>query len=178
MLRLAKKLKKNNYNFKITMIGNGILLDKIKKEVNDKNLKDCIEIIDGIDSDKVKDYMEKANIFILTSGRQEGFGVVIIEAMNGGCAVVANKNIGSVPFLISNEENGLEYSNFHELYKKVCNVLEDKEKRRKLSINAYNTVIKTWNSKNATKNLIKLFEERLKGQEANIKEGPASKVTK
>lgn len=105
VVKLAKKLKKANYNFHIKMLGTGILEEKIKKKVEKLNLNDVIEIVGQVPSNEVKKYMERANIFIGTSDSQEGWGVVINESMNAGCAVVANNKMGSVPFLIKDKEN-------------------------------------------------------------------------
>ena len=54
--------------------------------------------------------MEKTGIFLFTSDRQEGWGAVLNEAMNSGCAVVASHLIGAVPFLKKKKKNGLVYS--------------------------------------------------------------------
>ena len=91
VVKLAKRLKKQNYNFHIKMLGTGKLEEKTRKKVKKLGLEDVLEIVGQVPSDKVKDYMEKANIFIGTSDSQEGWGAVINESMNAGCALVANK---------------------------------------------------------------------------------------
>ena len=107
VLKLAKNLKKQGYDFNIKMLGTGVLEEKIKKKIIEQNLSDVIEVVGQVPSDKVKDYMENANIFIGTSGSQEGWGAVINESMNAGCAIVASQKMGSVPFLIG--DNNTRY---------------------------------------------------------------------
>ena len=177
MIKLAKKLVKDGLEFKITMIGTGVLYEKIKEEIHKNNLENYVELTGAVESDKVRDYMEKANIFILTSGKQEGWGAVLNEAMNSACAVITDINVGAAPFLINDSENGLLYKNFEELYMYTKNLIEDNKLRKKLYENAYKTILETWNSKNATNNLINLFESIKDGQEYKIKDGPASKAT-
>ena len=177
MIKLAKKLVKDGLEFKITMIGTGVMYEKIKKEIHKNNLENYVELTGAVESDKVRDYMEKANIFILTSGKQEGWGAVLNEAMNSACAVITDINVGAAPFLINDSENGLLYKNFEELYMYTKNLIEDNKLRKKLYENAYKTILETWNSKNATNNLINLFESIKDGQEYKIKDGPASKAT-
>lgn len=177
MIKLAKKLVKDGLEFKITMIGTGIMYEKIKEEIHKNNLENYVELTGAVESDKVRDYMEKANIFILTSGKQEGWGAVLNEAMNSACAVITDINVGAAPFLINDSENGLLYKNFEELYMYTKNLIEDNKLRKKLYENAYKTILETWNSKNATNNLINLFESIKDGQEYKIKDGPASKAT-
>lgn len=175
---LAKSLKKQGYKFKIKMLGTGELEQKIRKQVKDYNLDDVLEIVGQVASDKVKDYYEKANIFIGTSDSNEGWGAVVNESMNAGCAVVASKKMGSVPFLIQDGENGLIYNTYNEFEKKVKQVINNKELRDKISKNAYKFITEKWTANMAAENLITLFNSILAGSEVDIKEGPASKATK
>ena len=176
VLKLAKKLKKQNYNFVIKMLGTGKLENKIRNKVKKQNLDDVIEIIGQVPSDEVKNYMEKANIFIGTSDSREGWGAVINESMNAGCAIVANKKMGSVPFLIGNNDTGLMYKNYKELEEKVKLLIESKELRQKYSKNAYEYITKKWTGEIAAENIIELFKSIINNEEIKIKDGPASKV--
>ena len=91
MIRLAEELAQSRLNFHITMIGCGNLEKKIIQEVETNNLKDYFTFCGSISPENVRDYMEKSEIFISTSDRNEGWGAVINESMNSCCAVVANK---------------------------------------------------------------------------------------
>lgn len=177
VVKLAKDLKKQNENFHIKMLGAGELQDKIRKKIKKENLEDVVEIVGQVPSDKVKYYMEDANIFIGTSGSQEGWGAVINESMNAGCVVIANQKMGSVPFLIKNNENGMMYNKYTDLEKKVKMAMKDKELRRKLGKNAYTTITQDWTASIAASNLIELFDNILMERELKIKDGPASKAT-
>ena len=176
VVKLAKRLKKQNYNFKIQMLGTGKLEEKIKKQIKNNNLEDVLEIVGQVPSDKVKSYMEKANIFIGTSDSFEGWGAVINESMNAGCAIVASKKMGSVPFLIGNNETGLMYENYKDLENKVKLLINDSDLRKKLSKNAYNYITTKWTEELAAENIIKMFNNVIKEEEVMVKEGPASRV--
>ena len=104
--------------------------------------------------------MEKSQIFLATSDRQEGWGAVVNEAMNSGCAVVANENIGATPYLIKDGENGLIYKNdsVDALYKKVKYLLDNNEKAKELGKNAYKSLKEEWNAKIAAERLLELAE--------------------
>ena len=176
VVKLAKRLKKQNYNFKIQMLGTGKLEEKIKKQIKNNKLEDVLEIVGQVPSDKVKGYMEKANIFIGTSDSFEGWGAVINESMNAGCAIVASKKMGSVPFLIGNNETGLMYENYKDLENKVKLLINDSDLRKKLSKNAYNYITTKWTEELAAENIIKMFNNVIKEEEVMVKEGPASRV--
>ena len=174
VLKIAKNLK--NYNFKIKMLGTGELEEKIRTSVKKQNLEDVIEIVGQVPSDEVKNYMEEANIFIGTSDSREGWGAVVNEAMNAGCAIVANQKMGSVPFLIENGKNGMMYTSYKDFENKLKYLIENKEIRRKFGKNAYKLITEKWTSKVATDNLLNLFDSILNGKEFDVKDGPASKA--
>ena len=174
VVKLAQKLKEKNYNFEIKMIGNGELLEKTKSQIEKYNLTNQIKLVGAVKSDKVRLYMEKANIFICTSDKNERWGVVLNEAMNSGCAVIAYKGIGGVPFLIKNNENGLAYTSLDDFYKKTMKVMDDKALREKLSKNAYKTISEVWTAKVAVQNFEKLVRSIIDEKPNPGKEGPAS----
>ncbi len=174
VVKLAQKLKEKNYNFEIKMIGNGELLEKTKSQIEKYNLTNQIKLVGAVKSDKVRSYMEKANIFICTSDKNERWGVVLNEAMNSGCTVIAYKGIGGVPFLIKNNENGLAYTSLDDFYKKTMKVMDDKALREKLSKNAYKTISEVWTAKVAVQNFEKLVKSIIDGKPNPVKEGPAS----
>ncbi len=175
VLKLAKNLKKQNYDFEIKMLGTGELINKIKKKISKINLDNVIEVVGQVPSDKVKEYMEEADIFIGTSDKQEGWGAVVNESMNAGCAIVANVRMGSVPFLIKEGENGFTYKTYDELERKTKKLIENRELRKKIGKNAYTFITEKWTSSIAANNILKLFDSILNGEEFNINEGPASK---
>lgn len=176
VLKLAKNLKKQNYNFQIKMLGTGVLEEKTRKQVKKQNLEDVIEIVGQVPSDEVKEYMEKANIFIGTSDSWEGWGAVINESMNAGCAIVANRRMGSVPFLIQDGETGFRYNTYQDFENKVKMLIENKELRGKLGKNAYHYITQEWTGSIAAENVIKLFEATMNGEDSKIEKGPASKA--
>ena len=116
--------------------------------------------------EKVREYMELSEIFLFTSDRQEGWGAVLNEAMNSGCAVVASHAIGSVPFLLKNGDNGLIYrsGDINDLYEKVKYLLDNQATRAKLGINAYKTLCNKWNAENAAERFVKLSKALLDGK--------------
>ena len=174
VIKLANYLRKEGYKFKIQVVGNGPEYEPLKKRIEKYNLSDYVELVGAVKSENVRSYMEKAKIFICTSDQNERWGAVINEAMNSGCQVVANKFIGSVPFLIKNRENGLTYTNIKEYYEAVKELLDNKEFGDKLSINAYRTIHDVWTAENAVKNLGLVLDAIINNKDNPVKVGPGS----
>ncbi len=166
---VADYLRTKGYDFHLKMIGEGDMKEAIKNMVTKKQLNDYITVDDSVAHHLVREHMKKAHIFLFTSDKKEGWGVVLNEAMNCGCAVVANYNIGSVKYLIKNGENGLVYNgDVMKLCGEVEKLILDKELRNMLSRNAYDTIISEWNPKNASKKLIKLIDDLIKKRNGQI----------
>ena len=157
-IRLAKRLKQAGYKFKLSLIGNGELENKIRDMIKAENLEDCVQMLGSMKPEEVRRYMEQSEIYLFTSDFNEGWGAVLNESMNSACAVVASHAIGSVPFLINDGENGFIYKNGDEddLFNKVKFLLDNPEKRKEMSLNAYKTMAETWNAENAVKNFMDL----------------------
>lgn len=165
-IAVAKRLKEDGYSFHLNLIGDGEMGHQIRESVRIWGLEDCVSLLGKLPPEKVRESMEKSEIFLFTSDRNEGWGAVLNEAMNGGCAVVASHAIGSVPFLLRHEENGLIYQdgNVDDLYDKVRSLLDDDALREHLSRQAYSTIIEEWNAENAVDRLMQLAQQMLSGR--------------
>ena len=166
-IEVAKRLKSEGYEFKLRMIGNGELEEEIKERVKAEGLSDRVELLGSMKPHEVREHMEKSEIFLFTSDRNEGWGAVLTESMNSGCAVVADHAIGSVPFLVEHGENGLIYEdgNFEDLYNKVKWLLDHPEERKEMGKKAYRTMLDEWNAENAARKLLELSERLLSGEQ-------------
>jgi ligand-binding sensor domain-containing protein len=108
--------------------------------------------------EEVRAAMEKSEIYLVTSDRKEGWGAVVNEAMNSGCAVVADHMIGAAPWLIRQGENGRMYRDGEEqeLFRTVERLLRDPGECRRLGENAQQTIVGEWNARTAAERLIEL----------------------
>lgn len=158
-IKIAKRLKENGYSFTMTMIGVGFLAEKIKQLIFENKLQDVIELTGALTPGEVRDKMEKSEIFISTSDRQEGWGAVINEAMNSVCAVIANHEIGAAPYLISHGKNGFMYNSEDELYEYIVKMLCRKEARESVARNAYVSLEREWNADIAAKRFLNLAKQ-------------------
>ncbi len=175
---VMKRLNDNGFDCTLDFIGDGPILKEIQTMVSNLRLNNRITFLGIMLPNKVREYMEKANIYLFTSDRQEGWGAVLNESMNSGCAVVASQKIGSVPFLIKHGENGLIYkkNNNNDLYEKVEILVKDSNLRTQLGRNAIRTIETLWNPEVAAKRLVKFCEGLLNGEVIEFKDGPCSKA--
>lgn len=175
VIELGKFLRDKGYFFDINMIGAGEQENEIKQMILDYGLNDCIHLLGTMTPLKVRECMEQSEIFIFTSDQQEGWGAVMNESMNSACAVVADKRIGSVPFLIKSGENGFSYDSLSDFIGKVEKILNDDDLKNKVSTNAYKTICDLWNPHIAAQRFLKLCTELQSSKKSNLFfEGPCS----
>ena len=179
-VELAKRLKSAGYDFVLNMIGTGPMVDEIKKSITENGLDENVCVLGSMKPEAVREYMEGSEIYIFTSDRQEGWGAVLNESMNSACAVVASHAAGSTRFLIEHGKNGLVFKSesLDSLYENVKLLLDNPQKRKELSKNAYESMVNEWNAKNAADRFVTLSECILSGEKyANpFKKGVCSKA--
>ena len=180
VLEIARRLKKEGLNFKIKIIGNGPLEEKMKLMIEENNLHEYIYMLGSMSTERVRKEMEKSAIYLLTSDFKEGWGAVLNEAMNSGCAVIASHAAGSVPFLIKNGVNGFVYESGQkdELYEKTKQLLLDLNLQKRLGRKAYETIANEWNAEIAAKRLIEVSKLLLNHKEVTTlyESGPCSRA--
>ena len=155
-LEVARRLKADGYDFTMDFIGIGPLEAALKRMTAENRLDDRVNFLGSMSPEQVRTHMENARLFLFNSDFEEGWGAVLNEAMNSGCAVVASHAIGAVPFLLRDGDNGCVYrsGDCGELYEKVRYLLDHPEACREMGRRAYETIDRTWNARVAAKRLV------------------------
>ena len=160
MIRLADDLNRRGIRFHIHMIGSGELEEELKAEAEYRLIDHFITFHGMLSPEATRDVMEKCHIHIFTSNYLEGWGAVVNEAMNAGCAVIANVEVGCAPYLIRNGSNGLTYqASYEDMLDKVMLLVNYPGKIADLGINAYRTIADEWNGEVAAKRVIEAYEK-------------------
>lgn len=186
MIKLAVRLKKKAdlwtgenadfHNFCIHMAGSGELEEEIKGKAKEAGVEEQIRFYGYLAPEEVRRVMEGCHIHVFTSNYLEGWGAVVNEAMNSGCAEVANEEAGAVPYLIRHGENGLIYpkGDFDKMAEAVIYLASHKEERKRMGKAAYETITELWNGEHAADELIRFAGEALQGEPVPAMEGPLS----
>ena len=180
-LQAASILKREGVSFHLSMIGEGEGRGELEERRKRYALEEETEIEDFVEPAEVRRRMLASDIYLMTSDYEEGWGAVVNEAMNAGCAVAASAAAGCVPYLIRDTENGCVYpfgkrsSENAELLAGILKILcSKKELREKLGAAAYRTIAEEWNAKIASDRLLSFCEAHLSGESAGWESGPMS----
>ena len=155
---LAEYLKEKGYAFHLSMVGGGEMDEEIRQMITEKGLEEEVTLCGYLPPEKVREMMEQTDVYLFTSDYKEGWGAVLNEAMNSGCAVLASHAIGAVPFLLKHGENGIvfESGNLRDMEEKAELLLKDAGRRRKLGEAACETIAREWNAEKAADRLVEL----------------------
>lgn len=175
-VRLMRMLKDNGYDAQLDMFGTGVEESNVVSLCNQLGVNDRVTLHGNVPNDIIRKAMRNHDIFIFTSDRQEGWGAVLNEAMDSGCAVVASDAMGSAPFLIKDGQNGFLFKseNHKSLYQKVAYLIDNPKERKRMAEQARNDMATIWSPKVAAQNLLTLINDINNKRIPTIQEGPCS----
>lgn len=174
-IRVAEELSKHNTNFEMILIGTGPMEGKIRNLISSLELGDCCTLVGSMKPDQVRKQMMLADMFLFTSDKQEGWGAVLNEAMNGGCCVFANVKAGATNFLVQHEVNGLVFNTEQQLVDLVLDTIKNRNAITVYKEAAYRTIIGLWCAEIAAQRFVNTCN-RIINKEIGIiyKTGPMS----
>lgn len=136
-----------NIDIKCAIIGDGPLLTELKKQVENKGLKNKICFLGRISSNKLNLYYNSAKIFLLTS-ENEGLPATLVEAMLTKICPITT-DVGAIPNLIEDGYNGFLYSinNFKNAEKIIIKCLKNNNLRKTIGNNGRKRALEVsaWN---------------------------------
>jgi glycosyltransferase involved in cell wall biosynthesis len=112
--------------------------------------------------DDVPDILRAADLFVHPA-RDEGFGLVVVEAAAAGLPIVASQ-VGGIPEIITHEHDGLLVppGEPNALAAAVQRLLNDPEQARRLGENARRTAIERFSAEAMAERYMKLYERLLR----------------
>lgn len=177
-IKALYSIKKAGYSFVFNIIGDGQVAPMVRRLVEQLQMNDSVHLLGARSTAEVRQYMENAEIYLFTSDRQEGWGAVLNESMSCACAVVANSEIGAVPFLLKDGINGRIYNkgSVDSLVECLIPLMQSESYRRQLGVEAYRTISEQWTPRKAAGNLLQLIDDLQHGRDTSIEYGPCSKA--
>lgn len=144
VLVLLEAAREWNKNIKLVIVGTGPLEERIKnQELRIKNL----EFLGSVDNNKLPLYYSVADVVIVPSIHEEGFGRVILESLACGTPVIGS-NRGAIPEAMDETVGRLIDINPMNVKNAVEYFYKNSGKLQKLSENTRNFAEKRYSEKN------------------------------
>lgn len=148
-----------NCGGKATFVGEGPYLGKTHSISSKLGIKEKIIWKPFLTHEELMQEMQNNSFYLFTSNREEGWGVVLNEALSNGMIVVANKNAGATNILIEDGVNGFIFNGSKKDLFRVINRINkmDTKQLLKISHNASNCIQERFNNVIAANRLFKLL---------------------
>ncbi len=136
LIDLLPALKNEIPDINLVLIGEGPERKNIEQQLKNCEYKDKIKFIPSLDQNKLWQYMEASDLFVLYTG-YEGLPHIVIEAMMIGLPIITTRVGGNIE-VIKNKDNGIlvDHGNENELKNAIIRFSKDKEFSRQLAENA------------------------------------------
>jgi len=139
LIEAMRLLAQTHQDARLTIIGDGPLRESLVAAARRLGVGERIRFVGSVRNEDVPDYLRSAAIAVMPSvvaesGDQEGLGLVAVEAMGCGCAVVAS-DLPAVRDTVIDGETGLmaKPADAADLAGKISTLLEDEPLRRRLA---------------------------------------------
>jgi glycosyltransferase involved in cell wall biosynthesis len=139
LIRALVGLKSEHPKVKLHIVGAGRALSYLTALSVQKGIERDVVFWGQADYSSIPKFYKGADVCVFPS-RLEAFGITILEAMASGKPVVAS-NVGGIPEIISDGENGIlvEPNDPEALSKAIVMVYQDNALMKRLSTNALET---------------------------------------
>lgn len=140
LLEAVKAIPKT-VNWKLTIAGSGPRYNFLEKMIGKYGLSNNVTLATSVNDKQLWNLYNDADLFLFPSqvceSGTEGFGIVLLEAMAKGVAIIASK-AGGIPEVLENGRFGVlvEQDNVNEWRDQIINLIKNDEFRKKLINNA------------------------------------------
>ena len=178
LVRAASAMKDKGYDFELEFVGDGEEEKHIREMVKECGMEDRTAFMGYMSPEDTRAEMEKADIYVCTSNKLEGWGAVIYEGLSAGCATIATSAAGATPFLIKDGETGYAYrsGDWRSLADKLELYLKDTAGARLMGKRAYELMNTQWNPAEAAERVLTVSEHLIQGESFFFDAGPLSRA--
>ena len=182
LLEIVKKLKEKRNDFLVLVVGNGNLLEKMKKKASEMEILENIKFLGNIEKTEEIYALSDATIncsikegLALTSYESLSMGVPVISTNVGGQKELITEDVGIVVTCMQDEKTiyseDYDSNEINDYVVGIENVLNNLEKYKE---NCRNRILDKFTSKNMINKMTKIFENTYKNpNDEKIKNGKA-----
>lgn len=138
LITAMEKVKKEMPNVKLHIIGGGPLKNKLKNLRGSLNLGGTVLFFGALENKKLPKIYQSAKLAVFpfvtaSDGDQEGFGLVLVEAMGCGCAVITTPMKAYEDFVVKDDTAiVVPPKNADALAEAIISLLKDESKMQRL----------------------------------------------
>lgn len=108
--------------------------ESLRRAIEENRLSDNVKLLGGVPFDELRRHYNSSDLFLLPS-KEEGFGIVLLEAQACGLPVVAFNNSG-IREAVDNGRSGYLAESYGEMADRAAEILSDPGKAEQMGENA------------------------------------------
>jgi len=152
-----KTLLTKDDRYHLTIVGDGPEKMKLNKIIFSYGLSNKVTIRPFEPHDEILNVMRHSSIYLMTSNKEEGWGVVLNEALASGCVCFASSLAGATNFLVNDKKNGFVFSNKNELKNALISFTQmDDSRINQVRATAITTIRDLWSPEIMAKRLLEV----------------------
>lgn len=159
LLAAVAKLRDEGHDFSLDIIGEGEMRAELEQAILSQGLGGVVNLCGALPRGEVMEQLANADIFVFSSV-SEGFGIVLLEAMLSGVAIVAPR-LNGIPEIIEHDRSGklFDVGDVAAMAANIEALLIDPGLRQTLTENAARAVREQFDQREKIAVLLKKFQE-------------------
>jgi L-malate glycosyltransferase len=145
---------------RLIIVGSGSQKQTIERAIKNANLSDKVMMIPHVAHDRVPEYLNKIDIFVMPSQMDsESFGVAAVEASACGIPVVAS-NIGGLPEVVIDGKTGFLFpsTDVDALAEKIRVLIDSPTLRKEMGLTGRKFVEENYSWEGSVKKMIDIYD--------------------
>lgn len=145
---------------KLIVVGEGEYKSTLQKLTKKLGLEKNVIFETFVPYEELPKYFNIADIFINSTIRENGYDLTLAQAMSCSTVVISS-NVGSVPTIIKDSENGLliPKGNLDRLSQAIIRIWQDANLKKKIEEGGRKTVVKEFSLESMAEGTIKVYEK-------------------
>lgn len=159
LINAVKTLKKEIQDIQLMIAGTGSQFVPIQEKIKIENLDSFIQLAGFVDYQEIGQYYENANVLVVPSLDMEQFGLIGIEGLASGTAVIGS-DTGGIPEWCIHEKTGLLFNpdNPSELTQNIRRMLLEKGLSEQLTQQGMQHLKNTYNIQQHFNKLLQVYK--------------------
>lgn len=168
LIRALGSLLDRGFDVRLTLVGD-VYGERVSYRESLESIAVELEIDEYVEfagfSENIEPFFANADVFVLSSTRPEGLGLVVLEAMAAGTPVVASNN-GALKEIIDDNKNGLlvEPGDHQAIADAIEEIIRDPELRRRLAEAGFERVAEKFTVEEMNRNIVTAYRQALSGK--------------
>lgn len=152
------EISKNGRDAHLMLVGDGPMMDTLKRMVNDENIDDKVTFTGSVKHDDVSEYIAAMDICLIPKSNEYRSPVKLFEYMAMAKTVIAPR-LEPIEKIITNGENGIlfEQNDSDSLKNAIYYLMENDEERKSIASMAHKTVMNNYTWQENAKKVIDIY---------------------